>query len=166
MPWNLLPLKNLSSYDMPWTSISLKKLYCCFEVLFMLGILPRTLDMGVFEESSLELNFSKRFLAENVLRVIGMFCICLILYSLSSKYFTESFEAFFTLKNPYNTDKKFFVPFNCLHSPWSNFSCKFSIIGLSSGQKFSCKFLSLHLSQEILILSCKVQLLKKDGTCF
>ena len=31
--------------------------------------------------------------------------------------------------------------------------------------KFSCKVPSLYLSQEILIFSCKVQFIEKDGTC-
>ena len=31
--------------------------------------------------------------------------------------------------------------------------------------KFSCKVLSLYLSQEILIFSCKMQFIEKDGTC-
>ena len=36
--------------------------------------------------------------------VTGMFNICLILHSLSSKYFTESFGAFFTLNFPYSNE--------------------------------------------------------------
>ena len=35
--------------------------YCCFEVSFLLGILLKTLDVVVLEESSLGLNFSKHF---------------------------------------------------------------------------------------------------------
>ena len=31
--------------------------------------------------------------------------------------------------------------------------------------KFSCKVFSLYLNQEILIFSCKVQFIEKDGTC-
>ena len=49
-----------------------------------------------------------------------------------------------------------FLPFDCLHFPLCNLSCKFSIIGLNSGLKFSCKVLSFYLKQEILIFSCKV----------
>ena len=58
------------------------------------------------------------------------------------------------------------APFECLHFPWCNFSCKFLIIGLNSGLRFSCKVLSLYLSQEILIFSCKVLFLEKDGNGF
>ena len=47
-----------------------------------------------------------------------------------------------------------------------NFSSKFSIIGLNSGLKVSCKVLRLYLSQKILIFSCKMMFLEKDGTCF
>ena len=47
-----------------------------------------------------------------------------------------------------------------------NFSCKFSIIDLNSGLKFSCKVLSLYLSQEILIFLYKMLFLEKDGICF
>ena len=53
-----------------------------------------------------------------------------------------------------------FAPFDCLCSPWYNFSCKFSIIGLNYGLKFSCKVLSLYVRQEIFIFSCKVLFLE------
>ena len=53
-----------------------------------------------------------------------------------------------------------FAPFDYLRFPWCNFSCKFSIIGLNSGLKFSCKVLSLYLRQEILIFSRKVLFLE------
>ena len=53
-----------------------------------------------------------------------------------------------------------FAPFDCLRFPWCNFSCKFSIIGLNSGLKFSCKVLGLYLRQEILIFLCKVLFLE------
>ena len=44
---------------------------------------------------------------KNVLRITEMFFIILILNILSSKYFTESFEAFFTLKFLSNTGTNF-----------------------------------------------------------
>ena len=52
---------------MPWTSkemLVLQIMYCFFEVFFLLGILLRTLDMLVLEESFLGLSFSKKFLAQ------------------------------------------------------------------------------------------------------
>ena len=67
-----------------------------------------------------------------------MFCVCLILHILSSKYFAESFGAFFTFKFPSNTGT-FFGPFDYLRFPQYNFSYKFSIIGLNSGLKFFFK---------------------------
>ena len=92
---------------------------------------------------------------KHVLRVTEMFCIMLILNILSSKYFTESFGAFFTPKFSSNTGTNF-CTFDCLRFPWCNFSCKFSILGLNSGLKFFCKVPSLYLRQEILMFSCKV----------
>ena len=59
-----------------------------------------------------------------------------------------------------------FAPFDCLRFLWCNFSCKFSIIALNSSLKFSCKVLSLYLSQEILIFSCQMLFLEKDCTSF
>ena len=59
-----------------------------------------------------------------------------------------------------------FAPFDCLRFPWCNFSCKFSIIGLNSGLKFSCKVLSLYLRQEIFKFSCKVLFLEIGGFNF
>ena len=59
-----------------------------------------------------------------------------------------------------------FEPFDCLLYSWCNFSYKFSTIGLNSCLKFSSKVLSIYLSQEILIFSCKVQFLDKYGACF
>ena len=96
---------------------------------------------------------------KNILRVNEMFCIILILNILFPKYFAECFGAFFTLKFLCNTGK-IFVPFNYLHFLWRDFPCKFSIIGLNSGLKFSCKVLSLYLRQEILIFSRKVLFLE------
>ena len=72
-----------------------------------------------------------------------MFCNCLILHILSSKYFAETFGAFFIF--PSNTGTNF-APFDCLRSPWCNFSCKFSIFGLNFGLKFPCKVPGLYLS--------------------
>ena len=43
-----------------------------------------------------------------------------------------------------------FEPFDCLLSSLCNISDTFSIIGLNSGLKFSCKGLNLYLSEEIL----------------
>ena len=96
---------------------------------------------------------------KNILRVTEMFCIIFILNILSSKYFAECFGAFFTLKLLSNTGK-IFVPFNYLHFLWRDISCKFSIIDLNSGLKFSCKVLSLYLRQEIFIFSRKVLFLE------
>ena len=45
-------------------TISFQKLYCCFEVFFLLRIFLRTLDMAVIEESSFGLSFSKKHLAD------------------------------------------------------------------------------------------------------
>ena len=59
-----------------------------------------------------------------------------------------------------------FGPFDCLQFLRCNFSCKFSIIGLTSGLIFPCKVLSLYLNQESLIFSCKVMFLKKNEKYF
>ena len=122
LPWNFLSLRNLASHYMSWSSkeiISLQKLYCCFEVVFLLKILLRTLDMVVTEESSLRLSFSKKISRfKNVIRVTGTFCICLILHILSSKYFEESSHPIL---------EQIFIPFDCLSSR------KFLFIGLNSG---------------------------------
>ena len=59
-----------------------------------------------------------------------------------------------------------FAPFHCLRLPWCNISCKFLIIGLNSGLRFSCKALSLYLRKGILKSSCKVLFLKKDEIRF
>ena len=62
-----LSLRNLASHYILWTSkeiVSLEKFFRCFEVFFLLGILLRTLHMVVLEESSLELGFSKKILAD------------------------------------------------------------------------------------------------------
>ena len=85
---------------MPYLSkeiLALRRLCCCFKVFFLLGILLRTSDMVVLEESSLEL-YSKKILTDLkiVIRVTGMLCICLMLHILSSKHFAESFGAFFS----------------------------------------------------------------------
>ena len=144
LSWNFLSLKNLTPHYKPWTSkeiFALRKLYYCFEVFFLLEILPRNLDMVVLEEFSLVLNFSK-FLADLKMSS-GLLKCCLILHISSSWYFAV------------------FAPFNYLRSPWCNFFCKFSVIGLSPGLKSSCKILSLYLSQEILIFSWKGQFLEK-----
>ena len=63
LPLNFPYLRNLASHHMSGTSkeiISLQKVYHCVEVFFLLGILLRTLDIVVLEESSLGLSFSKK----------------------------------------------------------------------------------------------------------
>ena len=58
---------NLASHYIKCTCkeiLALKKLYCCFEVFFLLEILLRTLAMLVLGETSLVLRFSKYFLAD------------------------------------------------------------------------------------------------------
>ena len=107
--------------------------------------------MAVLEESSLGLPFSKKFLAD----------LKISLGLLSSKCFAESFKVFFHTQVLLILAQNF-APFDCLPFPWRNLSCKFSIIVLNSSLKFSCKVLNLYLSQEILILSCKVLFLEKD----
>ena len=72
---------------------------------FLLGILVRILDMVVLKESFLWLSFSKKISLKKTylkmpLWVTGMFCICLALHILSSKYFIGSFRAFLELKFP------------------------------------------------------------------
>ena len=62
--------------------------------------------------------------------------------------------------------EQIFAPFDFLRSSWWSFSYKFSIIGLNSRLKFSCKVLSLYLSQGILIFPCNVHFLENDGACF
>ena len=50
-----------------WNSkeiISLQKLYCCFDVFLLLGVLLRNLDMVVLEKFSSGLGFSKKFWAD------------------------------------------------------------------------------------------------------
>ena len=96
-----------------------------------------------------------------------MFCICLILHILSPKCSEESLGAFFTLKFTSNTGTNF-CNFLLIKLPLCNFSCKFLIIGFKKVLvlKISCKGLSLYLSQEILIFSCKVEYLEIDETCF
>ena len=96
--------------------------------------------------------------------LLKCFCICLILHILSSKYFAVL--EYFSYSSSHLILAQTFAPFDCLCFPWYNFSCEFSIIGLTSCLKFSCKVLSLYLSREILLLSCKVLFLEKDGTCF
>ena len=59
-----------------------------------------------------------------------------------------------------------FSPFDYLRFLWCHISYKFSIISLNSGLKLSCRVLSLYLSQENLIFSCKMLFLEKDGTWF
>ena len=61
---------------------------------------------------------------------------------------------------------QYFAPFDCLHFLRCNFSCKFLVICLNSCLKFYCKVLSLYVSEEILIFSCKVLFLEKVGTYF
>ena len=108
LPWNFLSLRNLVLHNMSWTSkeiISLQKFYYCFKVFFLLGILIRILDMVVLKESFLGLSFSKKISLKKTylkmpLWVTGMFCICLTLHILSSKYFAGSFRAFLALKFP------------------------------------------------------------------
>ena len=72
---------------------------------FLLEILLRTLDVVVLEESCLVLRFPKKI--KNVIKITGMFFICLILHVLSGKYFEESFGAFFKLKFPSNAGTNF-----------------------------------------------------------
>ena len=102
--WNFLSLRNLASHYMSWSSkeiISLPKLYCCFEVVFLLKILLRALDMVVTEESSLKLSFSKKISRfKNVIRVTGTFCIL---------YFAYSIFQIFWRKFPSNTGTNFYT---------------------------------------------------------
>ena len=61
-----LSLRNLAPHYNSWTSkeiLALQKLYCYFEGFYLLGILLRTWDMVVLEESSLVLSFSKNILS-------------------------------------------------------------------------------------------------------
>ena len=63
--------------------------------------------------------------------------------------------------------KQIFAVSDCLLSPWCNFCCKFPIICLNFGLKFSIKILIPYLSQNILILSrTGLQVLETHGTCF
>ena len=60
----------------------------------------------------------KKYLMENLIfcavRVTGMFSIYMVLHILSTKYFAETFKAFFTLKFPSNTDTNSLVNFQSL----------------------------------------------------
>ena len=80
----------------------------------------------------------------------------MIFYILSFKYFEESFGAFFALQLLMSTQS--LTPFACLCS-----FCKFSIIGLISGLKFSLwykfSFLS-YFSLKIVIFSWVVEFLE------
>ena len=85
----------------------------------------------------------------------------MIFYILSFTYFEESFGAFFALQILMLA--KILAPFACLFSNrWSSF-CKFLIIGLISGLKFSllCKFSFLsYFSLKIVIFSWVVEFLE------
>ena len=123
--------------------------------------------MVVLEESSLGLIFSKKFLADLKMSSgllecfvsvwFCLFCFLNILQKVLEHFLRSSSHLILA---------QIFAPFDYLLSSWCNFSCKFSIIGLNSRLKFSCKVLSIYLSQEILIFSCKVQFLEKYGACF
>ena len=74
---------NLACYYMPKTLkkiIFLQKLYYFFEVLFLLRILLRALNMVALEEPSLGLSFYKNFLADLkiLFSVTRILYICLI----------------------------------------------------------------------------------------
>ena len=155
---------------MPWTFkeiLAWQRLCYCFEVFFLFEILLRTIDMEVWKDSSLGLRFFKKFLADlkmssGLLKffVLVWFCIfCLpnIFQKVLEHFSHSSYHLILA---------QLFAPFHCLRVPLCNVSCKFTIIGLNYGLKFSCKVLSLYLSQKVLNFSCKVQLLEKNGTCF
>ena len=84
-----------------------------------------------------------------------------ILYYFDFEYFVfQIFAESFSHSSSHQILAQTFSPFDCLRFPLCNFSCKFSIIGLNSGLKFSCKVISLYLRQEIFIFSCKVLFLE------
>ena len=166
----ILSLRNLDSHYMPWTSkeiLALQKLYCCFEIFFLLQILLRTVGMVVLEESNSGLHFSETFLVDlkmfsGLLKCFLFvwfckFCLPNILQKVL-KDFSHS-SSHLILAQP-------FASFDCLRFPFCNFYCKFSIIGSNSGLKFSYKVLSLNLSQKILIFSCKRLFLEKRWNMF
>ena len=83
LAWNFLFLMNLACYYMPKTFkkiIFLQKLYYFFEVLFLLRILLRALNMVALEEPSLGLSFYKNFLVDLKIpfSVTRILYICLI----------------------------------------------------------------------------------------
>ena len=92
-----------------------------------------------------------------------MFCICLILLILSDRYFAEVLEHF-SHSYSHLILTHVFAFFDCLCFSWRNFSGNFLVIGLNGGLKLPWEFLSVYLSQEILIFSCKVLFQEKDGS--
>ena len=127
-----------------------------------------TLDMVVLKESSLVISLSKNFLADLKISIgllecfmFDWFCI-FCLPNILQKVLDH-----FSHRTSYLILAQTFRSFDCLRSPWCNFACKFSIVGLNSRLRFSCKVLGLYLRQEILIFACKVQVLEKDrGSLF
>ena len=85
----------------------------------------------------------------------------MIFHILSFKYFQERFGTFFALQLLMLARSLALFP--CLFSNWSVHFCKFSIIGLISGLKFSllCKFSFLsYFSLKIVIFSWVVEFLE------
>ena len=77
LPWNFLFLRNLASYYMSPTAkefMSLQTLYCIFEILFLLQILLRTLDMVFLYDSSLILHILSSKYLKKVLEDFSHFC--------------------------------------------------------------------------------------------
>ena len=121
LPWNFLSFRNLASYYMSWTSkeiIFLQKLYCCFEVFFLLRILLRTLDMVVIEESSLGLGFSKKNL--NDLKMSLGLLECLIFVWIWTFYLLNILKKVlehFSQASSHSILAQTFAPFDCSSSP-------------------------------------------------
>ena len=123
--------------------------------------------MVVLEKSFLGLRYSMKFLAD--LKMSSGLLKCFVFVRFYIFFIPNSLQK--VLEHSSHSSShlilaQILAPFDCLRFPWCNFSNKFSFIGLNSALKFFCKVLSLYLSQKILIFSCKVLFLEKDGTCF
>ena len=137
---------------MLWTSQNIldfqKFCVCCFCCcFFLLGSLLRTLDLAVLEELLLGLSFLQNFLNDSkmlsgLLECFASVEFCLFFLSNILQRVLEHFSpSLFHL-----ILKQIFAVSYCLLSPWCNFCCKFPIICLNFGLKFSIKILIPYLS--------------------
>ena len=123
--------------------------------------------MVVLAMSSLGLHFSKEFLAD-LKTTLGLlkYFVFFFIFHICLPNILLKFLEHFSHTISHLILAQIFAPFEYLLFPWRNFSFIFSVIGLNSGLKFSCKALSLYLTQEILIFLCEELFLEKYRTCF